>query len=153
MEKVIRESIQYLDRWLSVDGKEFKSEEDCKMWEESYKGTISAGFNQLNKKKVFSSELGLIEDYDYEIYILKIKNLEDLVLLNAWTKINVYESAVISTEFIGEVIYLNLGYDRECMTYGKFSDHIEYILKNAENITRELNEKELNEVEEDNTNE
>lgn len=148
MEKVTRKSIQYFDRWVSVDGKEFKSEEDCKMWEESYKGTISAGFNRLNKKKVFASELGISGDDDYEIYILKLRDLDDLVLLNAWIRINVCDSVLISPDYIGEVIYLNLGYDREYAVYGKLSDHLEYIRKNAENITKELNE-----VEEGNTNE
>lgn len=40
MKKIQREVKTYKDIFVSVDGKEFETEANCREWEKSYKGTL-----------------------------------------------------------------------------------------------------------------
>ena len=61
MKKITREETKVITRefYVSVDGKEFTTEEDCKKWENSYKGTISASWELLKKQEISSSLAGI----------------------------------------------------------------------------------------------
>ena len=49
MKKIQREETKviYTDIYVSVDGKEFTNEKDCREWETSYKGTLEASWKLI----------------------------------------------------------------------------------------------------------
>ena len=55
MKKIQKEETKVIvkDIFVSVDGKEFTNEADCKAWETSYRGTLEASWALIKKKKVF----------------------------------------------------------------------------------------------------
>lgn len=115
MRKIQREVKTFEEVYVSVDGKEFRTEEDCKMWEKSYKGTIEASWKLIKKETVCSCDLGLpCSSYDNECYAIKPESLEEITLINAYIKCSVCNTAEeLTTEHIGKLVILDFGYDRD----------------------------------------
>ena len=58
MRKIQREVKSYTDIYVSVDGREFTNEADCKAWESSYRGTLEASWKLIDKKEVCDCDFG-----------------------------------------------------------------------------------------------
>ena len=133
MKKIQREVKTYEDIFVSVDGKEFKNEADCKTWEASYKGTLAESWRQMKKIEVNSVELGLPwSSDDHECYAIRPKDIDEITLINAYINSSTGQGAVtLAADMIGKLIILNFGYDHDyCDWYimenriKRISDHV-----------------------------
>ena len=142
MKKIQREVKAYEDIYVSVDGKEFKNEADCKAWENSYKGTLEASWKLMKKEQVYDCKLGLPgTNYDDEVYVIKPKTLDEIVLLNAYIASSTYNNgAQLTTEHIGKLIALNFGYDHDYCDVYILEDHINKLKKYVGELEGKLSE-------------
>ena len=115
MKKIQQEVKTYKDIYVSVDGKNFETEADCREWEKSYRGTLEASWNKVKKVEVNSASLGLPwSGDDHECYIIKPKDLDEIVLINAYIDCTTCSGTMLlTTEHIGKLIALNFGYDHD----------------------------------------
>jgi hypothetical protein len=139
MKKIQKEVKTYENVYVSIDGNEFNNEADCRAWENSYKGTISASYKLLKKIDANASSLGLPGACDdYECYMIKPESLEDIVLINAYIESSTYNKGALTTKHIGEVVILNFGYDHEYCDVYTLSDHFNAITTYASELVSEL---------------
>ena len=129
MKKIQREVTTYKDVYVSVDGKEFNNEADCRAWENSYKGTLNASWNLIKKIEVNACSLGLTySSDDHECYIVKPQNLEEITLINAYIQSSTCNNGTnLTTKHIGELVALNFGYDHDYCDVYALSDHMKNI--------------------------
>ena len=121
MKKIQREEtkVVYTDIYVSVDGKEFTNEADCRAWENSYQGTLEASWKLIDKKEVCGCDYGLPSaSYDDECYIIKPKNFDEIAFINAYIKCTTCSEGTLTTKHIGRLLILNFGYDHDfCDAY------------------------------------
>ena len=118
----------YEDIFVSKDGKEFKTEADCKKWEESYKCTMEESFANIKKTTADAIALGL-PFYDTTTYIIKPKTLDEIVIINAYADAIAYDVyRHLSADHIGKVIALVFEYSNEWADFYVMTDHIEGIV-------------------------
>ncbi len=150
MKKIIKEETRVIKReiFVAADGREFINEEDCKKWEKSYECTLRKSFEQLNIKKLSQNDIGDIgipfAQLEDNCYLVKARNTEEVVLINAYIKMEAYsDNLVLTTDIIDKIIILNFGYE-----YGWCDCYIlEEVLKTVtKNITKQIEE--FNKVEE-----
>lgn len=148
MKKIQREVKTYKDIYVSVDGKEFTNEADCKAWESSYKGTLEASWKNVKKIEANSCLLGIAySSDDHECYIIKPKNLDEITLINAYIQSSTdVVSPVLIADHIGKTIALDFGYDHYYCDVIILSDHIkeisDYIAKLENNMEEQDNDTE-----------
>jgi hypothetical protein len=142
MKKIQREVKAYEDIYVSVDGKEFKNEADCKAWENSYRGTLEASWKRIKKEEVDAGNLGLAyASCDDECYVIKPKNLDEIVLINAYTESSTYgDGANLTTEHIGKLVALNFGYDHDYCAVVILEDHLNDLKKYVCELEGKFNE-------------
>lgn len=143
MKKIKKEVKTYKDIYVSVDGKEFDNEINCKAWEKSYEGTMAASFEKLNKVSISTVELGLPwSSDDHEAYLMRPKDLDEIVLINAYIKSITREDKIwIAADSIDADIVINFGYDRDWCEVISVEKHLENVQKYAEAMIKELNAK------------
>lgn len=147
MRKIQREEIKviYTDIYISVDGREFENEEDCKAWEKSYQGTINASWEHIKKIKIDATDIGFpCANQDDECYVIEPKNLDEIVLINAYIKSSTYDdfSATLTTEYIGKLVALDFGYDHEWCSIYTFESIINGITKKMSELETEMHKEE-----------
>lgn len=143
MRKIQREETKviYTDIYVSVDGKEFTNEADCKAWETSYKGTIEASWQLINKKKVYNTDYGIPwSSEDHECYAIKPKNLDEIVLINAYIKATTSDNGKLTTEHIGKLLILNFGYDHDYCDVDILADHIAKLTEHFAKLVAKFND-------------
>ena len=142
MKKITKEETKVITRefYVSVDGKEFTNEEDCKQWENSYKGTLSASWYLLKKQEINAGLAGIPYGCDdYECYLLKPSNLEELTLINAYMASVTYNNCpTLTTDYINQLIILNFGYDQDYCDVYKVENHLSRITEYINNKENEL---------------
>lgn len=134
--------------YISVDGKQFDNEIDCKTWEKSYECTLEESFKRIPKIKTDGSQLGIpycTEEND--VFVIKPKSLQELTIINAYIDCFVSDfggNAHLTTDDIGNEIVINLG-----CKYNQYYDYcdfynleglVEKIKENKDNIVRQLAE-------------
>lgn len=147
MKKIQQELKIYKDIYVSVDGKEFKTEEECKMWENSYKGTLAASFAEIQKVEACSSSLGLpYSNDDQECYAIKPKDLNEITLINAYIQSSTYDNIgqILTAKHIGKLVVLNFGYDHDYCDVYLLEDHIKSITKCIADLEDKFAEEENN---------
>ena len=144
MKKIQREETVVVrkDIYVSVDGKEFENEADCKAWEKSYQGTISKSWGLVKKESVDTSNIGLpYANSDDECYVIKPKTLDDIVLINAYITSSTYGAeGKLTTEHIGKLLALNFGYDHDYCDVYIIEDHINKLKNYASELEGKLTE-------------
>lgn len=142
MKKIQREVVTHEDIYVSVDGKEFKNEADCKAWEKSYKGTLEASWKLIKKEEVDTSNIGLpYANSDDECYVIKPKTLDEIVLINAYIASSTYgNGAQLTVEHIGKMIALNFGYDHDYCDVYILEDHLNNLKKYVSELEGKFNE-------------
>lgn len=147
MKKIQQEVKTYKNIYVSVDGKEFENEADCRAWENSYKGTIEASWKLIKKVEAGTAELGLPWSCDdHECYIIRPKNLDEITLINAYIDSSTSNNgAKLTTQHIGKLVALNFGYDHDWCDAFILADRISEITKYIAEKENELNEGEENE--------
>lgn len=148
MKKIQREETQVIvkDIFVSVDGKEFTNEADCKAWETSYRGTLEASWALIKKKKVFDGDFGIPwSSEDHECYAISPKNLDEITLINAYIKATTGDNGRLTMRHIGQLIILDFGYDHDYCDIWVLSERIDAIIGNIDKLKAEMNdEKEEN---------
>ena len=148
MKKIQREETKVIisDIFVSVDGKEFTNEADCRAWETSYRGTLEASWALIKKKKVFDTDFGIPwSSEDHECYAISPKNLDEITLINAYIKATTDNDGRLKTEHIGQLIMLDFGYDHDYCDIWVLSERIDAIIRNADKLKTEMSdEKEEN---------
>ena len=140
MKKIQREVTTYKDIFVSVDGKEFNNEADCKAWESSYRGTLEASWKLIEKKEVCDCDYGMpYSSDDHECYAIKLKNLDEIVLINAYIKATTCNDGILTTEHIGKLLILDFGYDHDYCDVWDLSEHITKITERIANLEAEMN--------------
>lgn len=144
MKKIQREVKTYEDIYVSVDGREFKNEVDCKQWEASYKGTLAESWRQIKKLEVDSCDIGLPgASYDYACYAIRPKNLEEITLINAYIHSSTCQGAVtLTAEQIGKLIVLNFGYDHDYCDWYVMEDHIKRLTERVADLEEAIDKEE-----------
>jgi len=145
LKKIQREETKVIrtDIWVSVDDKEFTSEADCRAWETSYKGTMEASWKLINKVEVSDCGLGLPwSSDDHECYIIKPKNLDEIVLINAYITSSTCNKGLLTAEHINQTLVLNFGYDHDYCDVYVLADHIKNVLDYVNKVELELKEAE-----------
>ena len=140
MKKIQREVTTYKDIYVSVDGKEFNNETDCKEWENSYKGTLAASWKLVKKISVNAAYIGLpYSNDDDECYVIKPQDLNEITLINAYIQSSTYNNGTtLTANHIGELVALNFGYDHDyCMVYA-LSDHMKNITDHITETEKEM---------------
>jgi hypothetical protein len=141
MKKQTKEIITttYEDIFVSKDGREFKTEADCKKWEESYECTMEESFANIKKATADAIALGF-PNYDAECYILEPKTLDEIVIINAYAKAVCYDvCSPLSADHIGKVIAFVMDYGREYGSFYVMADHIEGIVNYLDKRLAEMN--------------
>lgn len=155
MRKELRkeEKIIYTDVFIANDGTEFKTQEECEKYEESWAGTISASFQKVPHVK--TTEMYWLGNWsgseDFDIYLIKPRNLDDIRIINEYFKLS--QSDMLTQDNIGNECCI--GKDYWDGGYGHlYKDGIEVQIKAAqksiETMRKELEnfgkEKETEEV-------
>ena len=144
MRKIQREETKviYKDIFVSVDGREFENEADCKAWENSYKGTLEASWKLLKKKEVFNGDYGIAySSEDHECYAIKPKNLDEIVLINAYVKATTGDNGKLTTDHIGKLLLINFGYERDWCDVDILEDVVAKITERVVKLEAEFNDK------------
>ena len=144
MKKIQREETQVIvkDIFVSVDGKEFTNEADCKAWETSYRGTLEASWALIKKKKVFDTDFGIPwSSEDHECYAISPKNLDEITLINAYIKATTGDNGRLTMRHIGQLIILDFGYDHDYCDIWVLSERIDAIIGNIDKLKAEMNDK------------
>lgn len=153
MKKIQREEtkVVYKDIYVSVDGKEFDNEADCKAWEKSYEGTIKASWELIKKIKIDPTDIGYPgSNQDDECYVIEPKNLDEIVLINAYIESSVYDSfgtTLLTTEHIGKLVAINFGYDHDWCGIYTFESILNGITKKMSEVKTEMHKGEKEETE------
>ena len=139
MKKIQKEITTYKDIFVSVDGREFTTAEDCEKWEKSYKGTLETSWKLIKKKEVCDCDFGFPwSSEDHECYALKPKNLDEIVLMNAYIKAETGEDGGLTTEHIDKLIILNFGCDRYGCDVDILSEHLAKVTERIANLEKEF---------------
>lgn len=142
MRKIQREETKviYTDIYVSVDGKEFTNEADCKAWENSYRGTLEASWALIDKKKVCDCDFGIPwSSEDHECYAIKPKNLDEIVLINAYIKAKTGDNGKLTTNHIGKLLILNFGYDYDFCDVDVLTEHLARVTEQIAKLEAEMN--------------
>ena len=142
MKKIQREETKviYTDVYVSVDGKEFTNEADCKAWESSYRGTMEASWKLIDKKEVCNCNYGFeYASEDHECYAIKPKNLDEIVLINAYINATTGNEGILTTEHIGKLLILNFGWDHDYCDVDILADHLAKITERVTKLEAEFN--------------
>ena len=143
MKKIQREETKviYTDIYVSVDGKEFTNEEDCRRWENSYNGTLEASWKLINKKGVCGSDFGISWCCDdHECYIVKPKSIDEIILINAYIESSTSNKGTLTTNDVGKLLLLNFGYDHDWCDVHILADVLKNITDRIEKVEIEMAE-------------
>lgn len=151
MRKIQREETKVIvkDIYVSVDGREFDNEADCKAWEKSYQGTTSASWERIKKIKIDPTEIGFpCSNQDDECYVIEPKNFDEIVLINAYIRSSTYDdfSATLTTEHIGKLVAFNFGYDHDWCSIYTLESIINGITKKMSELSAEMHKDEKEEA-------
>jgi hypothetical protein len=145
MKKIQREETVVVrkDIYVSVDGREFTNEADCKAWESSYKCTLEASWKLIKKEEVNPCSLGLYgASEDHECYVIKPKDLNEIVLINAYIKSTTDSGEELTIEHIGQLVALNFGWDHDYCYACSLADRFNEITKYTSTIADKFDETE-----------
>ena len=144
MKKIQREETVVVRKevYVSVDGKEFANEADCKAWENSYRGTLEASWQLIKKQEVNPCQFGIPYcNEDDECYVIKPTSLKDITLINAYISASTYDNRVaLTTNHIGKLVLLNFGYDHDYCSEYILADNLAKITECIAKVEAELNE-------------
>ena len=142
MKTIQREVKTYENIYVSIDGKEFKNESDCKAWENSYKGTLAASWNDIKKIEANSCLLGLMySSDDHECYVIKPKDIEEITLINAYIASVTCDNTIrLTTEYIGQLVAFDFGYDRDYCDIYILKNHIDRMMDYISALEEKISE-------------
>lgn len=143
--KRIEKEIQKIEKvvtFISEDGQEFTSEDSCKKWEESYKGTLCAAFNKIPRVNTNGCDAYIQSGQPDDVaYILRPRNFEDIKVLNAYGKMISGCEPKLTQDDIGEVLIVDMGCCCGWFNVYNMKKYLKIIEKTYDNFIEELNSK------------
>ena len=141
MKKIQMEVKNYVDIYVSIDGREFDKKEDCEAWEKSYKGTMAASWQLIKKESVSACNIGLPCSWDeHECYVIKPTSLDEITLINAYMKSSTYDNCgMLTINHIGKLVALNFGYDHDYCDIYVLDEHLATITKCVSELADKFN--------------
>lgn len=139
MKKVEKEiqKIQKVITYISEDGLEFSSEENCREWENSYRGTLCKTLNKIPHIETNGDSSYLQGGQEDDcVWVFKPRNFEDIKVINAYTETFTGTSADLTQDDIGVLLMIDFGYDYDwCDVY-----RVDNYLKKIQNTFDEFKE-------------
>lgn len=143
--KRVEKEIQKVEKvilFISEDGQKFTSEDACRKWEGSYEGTLSAAFNKIPRIDTNGHDAYVqCGQSDDIVYILRPRNFEDIMTLNAYGKMISGCEPNLTQDDIGEVLIINVGYDYTWFDVYNMKKYIEEIKNTYDGFIKKLNSK------------
>lgn len=103
MKKELRkeEKVIYTDVFIANDGTEFTTQEECEKYEKSWECTISASFKKIPHIK--RTEFEWLGEWagseDFDVYLIKPRNLDDVRIINEYFKLS--QNEMLTQDNIG----------------------------------------------------
>ena len=95
----------------------------------------------LDKKRVYDTDYGIPwSSEDHECYAIKPKNLDEIVLINAYIKATTSNDGRLTTNHIGKLLMLDFGYDHDYCDIWVFAERVEAIIRNIEQLKAKFND-------------
>ena len=117
------QKIEEVITYEAYDGTVFKTEEQCKKYEETARAVIEKAFYSLMIHERPFPECGIFEDFGYgseefEMAVIDIKDVNDLEIANRYFAFHQGTNPrLIGAEYIGKRVLVNMGY-----VYDDFKD-------------------------------
>lgn len=114
--------------YIAKDGKVFTNKEDCEKWEKSFNCTLSESMKRIPYVETDGEEVYLPGgNCDDTVWVIRPRDIEDIALINAYTKYIYKHDVNLTHEDIGKLIALNFGWDNDgCYAY-KLEEYLEEI--------------------------
>jgi hypothetical protein len=138
---------EYITTYISKDGREFKDKESCEKWEQSYISTITYSMQQMPYIKTNGYDTYLRgSDEDSNVWIVRPRNLDDILIINAYAREVCCEPNFnLTHEDVGKVIILDYGYDNCYCVAVRLEQYLQDIRKKYDDFINFFNTKEDNE--------
>lgn len=128
--------------YVSVDGKEFKTKEDCEKWEKSYEGTIRAALKEIPHFKTYCEDAYIVSFPSERVIVLKPRNMEDIMVINAYGKIINSFTEPLTQDDIGEVLMIHTGCDEDWFEVYRMDAYLQEVINNYNNFKMQIEEHE-----------
>ena len=115
--------VEYKDIFIANDGTEFSSEDECEKYEGTAKCAINAMFEGIPQQKTYMDYVDKFQMFGSEdiMHAIKIRNLEDVEVVNKWIKSQDASNSGISVDTIGTIQLINQ-YDTYTFCFGTPED-------------------------------
>lgn len=130
--KEIRKEVQRTEEIItyeSVDGKIFKTKEDCERWEKSYEFTIRAAIGKIPQIETNCGNSFIVSPSESEVLVLKPRNMEDINVINAYGMI--LEGSVsnpLTQDDIGNIVMIETGFGEDCFYMYRMEEYLQCII-------------------------
>lgn len=152
-EKKEIQKIEYVTTYIAKDGTEFKSEDECRKYEETAKCAIFGALQKLECQKtdMFAErECDLFTSFscDDNMYAFRIRNVDDLEVVNRWMHlVDDCSRDKLGTDAIGTIQLINTYCDDESVwVIGTVEQFKEKVCKQIDKLVDKLVEKEGDEA-------
>ena len=135
VEKTTR-TVEEISGYRADDGSWFRTEEECKVYEETAKMVVFRMIKDKMVKKTTIFNLLTEGNDDDDVEIFDVDSLETVELLNRYTALNTYDKQIVFTaDMVGKKILLFWNYDHDwCSCKGSIDDLLANIKKNYEEV-------------------
>ena len=147
MKKIYVDQVSKIEKWESIDGRQFNSPENCKKWEESYLCTIQTEMNNVPHFFIAADELFPYAYSDDAFLVIAPRNLDDVFIANAWLKLNQTveeENVYLTSSDIGKTKTIFVNCEGQCyLDYnGSFKNMLAQVIKSFGELQKKI-EKEI----------
>lgn len=144
MKKIVKEiqRTEEIITYESVDGKKFKTKEDCERWEKSYECTIRMSFNKIPQVKTSCESTGIMGSAEDTIVVLKPRNMEDISVINAYGNIIDSFAEPLTQDDIGKYLMLYTGWDEDWFAVHYMDAYLQELINNYNNFKMQIEEHE-----------
>ena len=126
--------------YVSVDGKEFETKEDCERWEKSYEGTICAALKEIPHVKTYCGDAYIASYPGEHVIVLKPRNMEDIMIINAYGKIINNFIEPLTQEDVGKVLMIHTGYDEDWFEVYRMEKYLKEITTRFNDFKERINQ-------------
>ena len=130
-------------RYVTTDGSIFPSESMANDYENSYKGTMSVMAMEIPHARMVNAV-----DYnipyaseDWQSYIFKPRNVDDIKILNAWMEacvngsyFNFRDEHRLTQKYIGKEILITFGYDADFVDVYLLEERLKTLKRNISDV-------------------
>lgn len=130
MKKIVKEvqRIEEVITYKSVDGKVFKTKEDCEKWEKSYEFTIRESLKKIPQIETNCGNTFIVSPFESEVLVLKPRNMEDINVINAYGMILRETFEPLTQDDINNIIMVETGFGEDSFYIYKMEEYLQCII-------------------------